>query len=80
MDSSLLERNCSTDVSGYSQSKLAVETEGRAHLSTLATEMASTAFPGLDEYQEPEVPYNNSVELQKKDEPVIYIHHFLRQS
>jgi hypothetical protein len=59
--------------------KLAVGTKEGMHLSTLATEMASYAFPGLDEYQEPESPYNNSVELQRKDEPAVNARHFLRQ-
>jgi len=66
MDGGLLERNDSTDLGGYSQSKLAVETDGRTHLSTLATEITSNPFPGLAVYQEPESPYNNSVELKKK--------------
>ena len=62
MHGSLLERNDGTKLIGYNKSKLAETKEGM-HLSTLATEMASGAFPGLEEYQEPESPYNNGVEL-----------------
>ena len=66
MHGSLLERNDGANLIGYNKSKLAETREGM-HLSTLATEMASGALPGLEEYQEPEVPYNDGVEhLEKK--------------
>jgi hypothetical protein len=65
MHGSLLERNDSANLIGYNKSKLA-ETKEEMHLSTLATEMASGAFPGLEEYQEPELPYSDGVELLEK--------------
>jgi len=80
MHDSPLDRNEGANLNGYNKSKLEETKEGM-HLSTLATEMASGAFPGLEVYQEPDSPYNDGVELleKKRDEPAVYVRHFLQQ-